>query len=97
MDFCSLTDLTLMAGFDEPLDIGFECRPPEAVKEDTAHGVEALVAEFVVSIVYKGVSNRGAGIKLMPATVLLLPKLPSCNEEAVHSANKMSQHISREV
>ena len=86
-----------MAGFDKPLDVSFECRPPEAVKKDTAHGVEALVAEFVMSIVYKGVSNGGAGIKLVLATVLSSPKSPSCNEKAVRSANKMSQHINREV
>ena len=86
-----------MAGFDKPLDVGFECRPSEVVKEDVAHGVEALVAEFVMSIAYEGISNGGAGIKLVLVTVLSLLKSSSCNEEAVCSANKMSQHIGREV
>jgi hypothetical protein len=53
------------------------------------------MAEFVVSIMDEGISNGGAGIKLVLATMLSLPKLPSYNEEAVHSADKMCQHVSR--
>ena len=79
-----------MTGLDEPLDIGFEHGPPEAIKEDAVCGVKALVAECVMSITYEGKSNGGAGIKLVPATVLSLPELPSSDEKAVCSANKTS-------
>ena len=87
----------MMTGLDEPLDIGFECGPPEAVEEGTACGVKALVAEFVMSVAYEGKSNGGAGIKLVPATVLSSPESPSSDEEAVRSANKTSQHVGGKV
>ena len=88
-----MSDLALMTGLDEPLDVGFEHGPPEAIEEDAARGVKALVAEFVVSVTYEGVSNGGVGVKLMPATGLSPPKSPSCDEEAVRSANKTSQCV----
>jgi hypothetical protein len=88
-------DLALVAGLDEPLDVSFECGPPEVIKEDAACGIEALVAKFVVSVVDEGVSNGGVGIKLVSATMLSLPKLPSCDEKVVCSADKMCQHVGR--
>jgi hypothetical protein len=78
-----LSDLALVTGLDKPLDIGFERGPPEAIEEDVVCGVEALVAKIVVSITDKGVLNGGMGIKLVPATLLSLPKLSSCDEEVV--------------
>jgi hypothetical protein len=90
-----LSDLALVTGLDEPLDVSFEHGPPEAIKEDAACGVEALVAEIVMSITDEGVPNGGMGIKLVPATLLSLPKLSSCDEEVVCSANKMCQHVGR--
>ena len=90
-----MSDLALMTGLDKPLDVGFERGPPEAIKEDVVCGVKALVAEFVVSVAYEGILNGGVGKKLMPATGLSPPKLPSCDEEAVCSANKMGQCVNR--
>jgi hypothetical protein len=84
-----------VTGLDEPLDIGFKHRPPEAIEEDTVCGVESLVAKIVVSVMDKGIPNGGMGVKLVPATLLSSPKLSSCDEEAVCSANKTCQHVSR--
>jgi hypothetical protein len=88
-------DLALVTGLDEPLDVSFEHGPPEAIEEDVACEVEALVAEIVMSIMDEGILNGGMGIKLVLATLLSLPKPSSCNEEAVCSADKTCQHISR--
>jgi hypothetical protein len=94
-DFRGLADLALVAGLDEPFDVGFERGPPEAIEEDVACGIEALVAELVVSVADEGVPNGGAGIKLVSAAVLSSPKSPSCEEEAVRSANKTCQRVGR--
>ena len=44
MDFGGLTNLTLMACLDEPLDVGLKCWPPEVIEEGAACGIETLVA-----------------------------------------------------
>jgi hypothetical protein len=85
----------LVTGLDEPLDIGFERGPPEAIEEDAACGVEALVAKIVMSVTDEGIPNGGMGIKLVPAALLSSPKPSSCDEEAVCSADKMCQCIGR--
>jgi hypothetical protein len=84
-----------VTGLDEPLDISFECRPPEVIKEDVACGVGALVAKIVVSIMDEGIPNGGMGIKLVLAALLSSLKLSSYDEEVVCSADKMCQHIGR--
>ena len=38
-----LMDLAFMAGLDIPLDVRFECWPPEAIEEHAACGIKALV------------------------------------------------------
>jgi hypothetical protein len=47
-----------------------------------------------MGIMNEHILNEGAGVELMPAMVLLLPKESSSNEETVHSANEIGQHIS---
>jgi hypothetical protein len=84
-----------VTGLDKPLDIGFEHGPPEVIEEDAACGVEALVAEIVVSIMDEGVLNGGTGVKLVPATLLSLLKPSSCDEKVVCSADKTCQCVSR--
>ena len=96
-DFRGLADLALVAGLDEPLDVSLECGPPKAIEEDAACGIEALVAELIMSVTDEGVSHGGAGVKLVPAAVLSSPESPSCDEEAVRSANKTCQRVCRKV
>jgi len=94
-DLGGLADLAQVTCLDVPLDIGLEGWPPEAVEEGAACGVEALVAQLVISVMDKSVPRRGVGIELVATAVLLLPKLASSDKETVRSANKTSEHVSR--
>jgi len=93
LDLGRLMNLALMASFDEPLDIGFECWPPGVVEEGAVCGIKTLVAKLVMCVADKGVLHRGAGIELVSSVVLLSPKSSSCDEEVVGSANEMCEHI----
>jgi hypothetical protein len=94
-DLGGLADLALVTSLNIPLHVSVERRPPEAVKKGVAHGVETLVAKLVISIMNEHILNGGVGIKLVLATGLLPPKVFSCNEKMVHSANEMGQHVGR--
>jgi hypothetical protein len=94
-DLSGLADLALVTSLNISLHVGVERGPPEAVKKGVAHGVETLVAELVMSITNEHVLNGGVGIKLVSAAGLLPPKVSSCDEKTVHSANEMGQHIGR--
>jgi hypothetical protein len=95
LDLGGLADLALVTSLNIPLHIGVKHGPPEVVKKGVACGVETLVAELVVSIANKCISNGRAGVKLVLAAGLLLPKVSSCNEKMVCSANEMGQHVGR--
>ena len=92
-DFGGLADLALVTCLNVPLDVRVERRPPEAVEKGAARGIEALVAKPVVGVADERVSYGRAGVELVPAVVLLLPKASPGNEEAVCSANKTGQRI----
>jgi hypothetical protein len=94
-DLGGLVDLALVTSLNIPLHVGVKHGPPEAVKKGVARGVETLVAELVVSIMNEHISNGRAGVKLVSAAGLLLPKVSSCDEKMVHSANETGQHVSR--
>lgn len=83
-----LSDLALMARLEKPLDVCFEGWPPEVVKEGTVRGVEALVAEFVVSITDESILQGGVSIELMASVMLSLPKMASHNKEVAGSADE---------
>jgi hypothetical protein len=88
-------DLALVTCLNIPLHVGVEHRPPEAVEKGVACGVETLMAELVMGIADECVSNGGAGVELVSAVVLLLPKVSPSDEEMVHSANETGQRIGR--
>jgi hypothetical protein len=90
-----LTDLALVTSLNIPFHIGVERRPPEAVKEGAACGVETLVAELVMGITNEHILNGRVSVELVSAVVLLLPKASPSNEETVCSANEIGQRISR--
>jgi hypothetical protein len=94
-DFGGLVDLALVTSLNVPLDIGVERGPPEAVEKGAACGIETLVSKLVVGVVDEHVSNGWVGIKLVSAMVLLLLKASPSDEEMVHSANEMGQHVGR--
>ena len=41
-NFGGLADLALVTSLNVPFHVSVECRPPEAVKKDTAHGIKPL-------------------------------------------------------
>jgi len=96
-DLGGLADLAQVTCLDVPLDVRLEGWPPEVVEEGMACGVEALVAQLVMSVADKSVPCGGAGVELVATTVLLLPKSASGYKETVHSANKMSERVGRYV
>ena len=96
-DLGGLADLAQVACPDIPFGVRLKGWPPEAIEEGVVSGVEAFVAQFVMSFVDECISHRGGGIELVATAVLLPPKSASGNEEAVGSVNEMSERISREV
>ena len=96
-DFGGLADLALVTSSNVPFNVGFKGWLPEAVEKSAACRVEALVTKLVMSITDEGISRRGAGIKLVTATMLLPPKSTSGDKETVRSANEMSKCIGGKV
>ena len=82
-----------MASFDVPLDIGFECWPPEAVEEGAAHGVESFVSELVVCIADEGVAVGWRGIELVSALGLMSLESSADDEETAGSAKEECERI----
>ena len=94
---CRLAKLALVTGLDVPLDVGFECGPPEAVKESATRGIKALVAELVVCVADKGVASGLGGIELVVTVSLASPKSSAGDEETACSANETGERIAGQV
>src|SRR5882762_1643790 len=73
-DFGGLPELALMTGTDVPLDVLIDGRPPEAVSESMACGIEALVAEVVVDGADDGEASGGRNEKLVAASGIVSPE-----------------------
>jgi hypothetical protein len=96
-DLDRLAELALVTCLHVPLDIGFESWPPKAVEQGVLRGVKALVAKAVMGVAYQGVMSKRRNIELVAATGLSSPKPAACEEEAVRSANEMSEHMAVQV
>ena len=69
-----MAKLALVAGVDVPFDVLLNGRPPEAVEESAAGGIESFVAEVVVGIADKWESLVGRDIELMSSVALSSPE-----------------------
>ena len=97
MDLDGLARLASMASVNIPANIVLKQEPPEVVGDDAASGIEALVAEFIVSGTDEGKALLRQNEQLLVAVVLVPPESSTLQQERLNLAEEAIEDVAMKV
>ena len=97
VDLDGLARLASMASVNIPANIVLKQEPPEVVGDDAASGIEALVAEFIVSGTDEGKALLRQNEQLLVAVVLVPPESSTLQQERLNLAEEAIEDVAMKV